>query len=243
MTVPGPREEVTAMAAGMGSPFDPERIGALRKQLDRASGASSSAAVKQLWVRAIAVTLGFVALLYVLEAINSATGNSLDNAGGIRPRSLDGLEGIAFAPLLHGSWAHLLGNTLPVIVLGLLTLLTGIGRGLGATAIIWVISGLGPWLIGDSRSVTIGASGLVFGWLLYLISRGVFARNLWQIVVGVIVGLLYGGILLGVLPGQPGISWQDHLFGALGGLVAGWVLSGDERHRRGGNLGRLASSG
>jgi membrane associated rhomboid family serine protease len=129
-------------------------------------------------------------------------------------------------------------------VLGLLTLLTGIGRGLGATAIIWVISGLGPWLIGDSRSVTIGASGLVFGWLLYLISRGVFARNLWQIVVGVIVGLLYGGILLGVLPGQPGISWQDHLFGALGGLVAGWVLSGDERrHRRGGNLGRLASSG
>ncbi len=232
------------MTAGMGSSFDPDRIAGVRAQLDKTSGAKSSTAVKLLWQRAIALTLGFVVLLYAIEGVNILTSNALDRDGGIRPRSLSGLDGVAFAPLLHGSWTHLMGNTLPVIVLGLLTLLTGIGRGLSATAIIWVVSGIGVWLISPGNSLTVGASGLVFGWLLYLISRGVFARNLWQIAVGVVVGLLYGGILFGVLPGQPGISWQGHLFGALGGLIAGWVLSGNERrHRREGRVGRLASSG
>ncbi|WP_084526126.1 rhomboid family intramembrane serine protease [Nocardia vaccinii] len=229
------------MTAGMGSSFDPDRIAGLRAQLDKTSGSVSRAATKQLWARAIALTLGFVALLYAIEGIDVIAGHGLDRAG-IRPRSAAGLEGVAFAPLLHANWAHLVGNTLPVIVLGLLTLLTGIGRGLSATAIIWVVSGFGAWLISASGTVTIGASGLVFGWLLYLISRGLFARNVWQIVLGVIVGLLYGGILWGALPGQAGISWQAHLFGALGGLISGWVLSGDERrHRRGGSVGRLAS--
>lgn len=232
------------MTDGMGSSFDPDRIAGLRAQLDKSSGAKSSAAVKLLWKRAIALTLGFVVLLYAIEGINVLSGDALDRDGGIRPRSVAGLDGVAFAPVLHGSWTHLMGNTLPVIVLGLLTLLTGIGRGIGATAIIWVISGIGVWLISPGGTTTVGASGLVFGWLLYLLSRGVFARNLWQIALGVVVGLLYGGILLGVLPGQPGISWQAHLFGALGGLIAGWVLSGDERrHRREGKVGRLASSG
>ncbi|WP_084531289.1 rhomboid family intramembrane serine protease [Nocardia miyunensis] len=229
------------MTAGMGSSFDPDRIAAVRARLDKASGGGSRVATKQLWARAIAITLGFVALLYVIEGIDVLAGHGLDRAG-IRPRSAVGLEGVAFAPLLHANWAHLMGNTLPVIVLGLLTLLTGIGRGLSATAIIWVVSGLGAWLISASGTTTVGASGLVFGWLLYLISRGLFARNVWQIVLGVVVGLLYGGILWGALPGQAGISWQAHLFGALGGLISGWVLSGDERrHRRGDSVGRLAS--
>ncbi|MQY23712.1 rhomboid family intramembrane serine protease [Nocardia macrotermitis] len=229
------------MAAGMGSSFDPDRIASVRAQLDKASGAGSRVATRQLWTRAIALTVGFVALLYVIEGIDVLAGHDLDQAG-IRPRSAEGLEGVAFAPLLHANWAHLMGNTLPVIVLGLLTLLTGIGRGLGATAIIWVVSGLGAWLISPSGTTTVGASGLVFGWLLYLISRGLFTRNLWQIGLGVVVGLLYGGILWGALPGQAGISWQAHLFGALGGLIAGWVLSGNERRqRRGDSVGRPAS--
>jgi len=229
------------MTAGMGSSFDPDRIAAVRAQLDKTSGGVSRAATKQLWGRAIAITLGFVALLYLIEGIDVLAGHHLDQAG-IRPRSAAGLEGVAFAPLLHANWAHLMGNTLPVIVLGLLTMLTGIGRGLSATAIIWVVSGLGAWLISASGTTTVGASGLVFGWLLYLISRGLFARNVRQVLLGVIVGLLYGGILWGALPGQAGISWQAHLFGALGGLIAGWVLSGNERrHRRGDSVGRLAS--
>jgi len=257
-----------AVAEQMGPSFDPDRIAALRAELQKSAGTPAgsvpsgsqfpsprpapaapasepgrTAALKLLWQRAIAMTLTFVALLYAVEGVDTVSHHDLDGAG-VRPRTAEGLEGIVFAPVLHANWAHLLGNTLPVIVLGLLTLLTGIGRGLTATAIVWVVAGVGTWLTGASGSVHIGASVLVFGWLTYLISRGLFTRNLWQILVGVVVGLLYGSILWGVLPGQTGISWQGHLFGALGGLLAGWVLSSNERrHRRGESAGRLASSG
>jgi membrane associated rhomboid family serine protease len=267
---------VVAVSAEMGSSFDPDRIAAIRGELERsrldrsqpdpvpldrppwekprpegvppgtravARRGTSGAARKLLWQRAIALTLGFVAILYAIEGIDSLDHHDLDNAG-VRPRTVEGLSGIVFGPLLHASWGHLIGNTLPVLVLGLLTLLTGIGRGLAATAIVWVVGEFGAWLTGGSGTVHLGASVLVFGWLTYLLSRGVFARNPWQILVGVVVGLLYGSILFGVLPGQPGISWQGHLFGAVGGVIAGWVLSGDERrHRRGGNVDRLASPG
>lgn len=257
-----------AVAEQMGPSFDPDRIAALRAELQKSAGtpagsvppgsqspsprpvpatpaseAGRTAALKLLWQRAIAMTLSFVALLYAVEGVDTVSNHDLDGAG-VRPRTASGLEGIVFAPVLHANWAHLIGNTLPVIVLGLLTLLTGIGRGLAATAIVWIVAGIGTWLTGASGSVHIGASVLVFGWLTYLISRGLFTRNLWQILVGVVVGLLYGSILWGVLPGQSGISWQGHLFGALGGLLAGWVLSSNERrHRRGESAGRLASSG
>ncbi|MEV6064934.1 rhomboid family intramembrane serine protease [Nocardia sp. NPDC052001] len=229
--------------SGVGASFDPDRIARLRGQLTNPGVAQrGGGALKLLWQRAIAIILAFTAFLYGVEGVDTVTGHHLDEAGGVKPRQLDGLDGILFAPVLHANWPHLLGNTVPVLVLGLLTLLTGIGRGLAATAIIWVIAGTGTWLIGQSHSVHVGASVLVFGWLTYLISRGVFARNVVQIAIGLVVGLLYGSILWGVLPGQPGISWQGHLFGAVGGLVAGWVLSADERrHRRGANAGRLVS--
>lgn len=238
---------------GMGSSFDPDRIARLREQLAKPpvpaprpgtpvpqSGGSGNA-LKLLWQRAIVITLGFTGLLYGIEGVDVLTGDELNNAG-VKPRSESGLIGILFAPLLHANWGHLIGNTLPVIVLGMLTLLTGIGRGLAATAVIWVIAGLGQWLTAPSGTVSLGASVLVFGWLTYLICWGWFSRNVLQIAVGVGVGLLYGSIILGVLPGQPGISWQGHLFGAVGGVIAGWVLSGNERrHRRGADAGRLAS--
>ncbi|MVU75653.1 rhomboid family intramembrane serine protease [Nocardia sp. ET3-3] len=226
----------------MGS-FDPDRIARLQGQLAKPGGGSAgTAALKLLWQRAIALTLGFTALLYGVEGVNVLTDNALDTNGGVRPRSEDGLVGILFAPVLHANWGHLFGNTLPVIVLGLLTLLTGIGRGLTATAIIWVIAGFGQWLTAPPHSISLGASVLVFGWLTYLICWGWFSRNVLQIAVGLIVLVLYGSILLGVLPGNPEISWQGHLFGAIGGVFAGWVLSGNERrHRRGADAGRLAS--
>ncbi|MEV6774212.1 rhomboid family intramembrane serine protease [Nocardia sp. NPDC051030] len=231
------------MSGGVGSSFDPDRISRLRGQLANPGATSQgTSAVKLLWQRAIAIILAFTALLYGVEAADSVSGGELDRNGGVQPRSVEGLDGIVFGPVLHANWEHLIGNTLPVLVLGLLTLLTGIGRGLAATAIIWVIGESGTWLIGPSNSVHVGASVLVFGWLTYLISRGLFARNVAQIAIGLVVGLLYGSILWGVLPGQPGISWQGHLFGAVGGLIAGWVLSGDERrHRRGADAGRRVS--
>ncbi|MEV6340188.1 rhomboid family intramembrane serine protease [Nocardia vinacea] len=234
--------------SGIGSSFDPERIAALRAQLGQPSvptpgtpaKPNSFAPVKQLWLRAGIIITAFVALLYGVEGVDELDHNQLDY-NGIEPREADGLWGILWAPVLHHGWDHLFANTLPVIVLGFITLLAGIGRGIAATAIIWIVAGVGVWLTGATGSVHLGASSLIFGWLTFLISRGWFARNLVQIGIGLVVLAIYGSVLWGVLPGQPGISWQGHLFGAMGGVLAGWVLSGDERrHRRGDRAGVTA---
>ncbi|HEY5855958.1 MAG TPA: rhomboid family intramembrane serine protease [Aldersonia sp.] len=173
----------------------------------------------------------FVALLYVIEFVDGLLNHRLD-AYGIQPLTLDGLSGILFAPLLHGGWDHLAANTIPLLVLGFLTLMTGITRGLAATAIIWVIGGLGTWLTGGPNTIHLGASVLVFGWLAYLLVRGIFTRSFGQIALGAVVLLVYGSLLWGVLPGEAGVSWQGHLFGAIGGVVAAWVLSSQERGAR-----------
>ncbi|MEV0294611.1 rhomboid family intramembrane serine protease [Nocardia sp. NPDC050710] len=243
--------------AGLGPSFDPDRLAVLRAQFSNPgvtnapnapsppiSGTPAEprgfAALKLLWLRAGAVILGFVAMLYLIEGFDQIGSRQLDTAG-IEPREADGLWGILWAPVLHGGWDHLIGNTLPLLVLGFIVLLSGIWRGLAATAIIWVVAGVGTWLSGADGTVHLGASSLVFGWLTFLISRGWFARNLGQIVLGLVVLALYGSLLWGVLPGQPGISWQGHLFGAVGGLLAGWVLSGDaRRNRRGDKAGVIA---
>jgi membrane associated rhomboid family serine protease len=175
------------------------------------------------WRGAGVWSAGFVAVLWVSEIIDTVLGNRLD-AEGIRPGSTDGLSGVLFAPLLHGGFGHLIANTVPLLVLGFLILLSGVGQWAAVTAAVWVVGGLGTWLFGGVGTVHIGASGLVFGWLTYLIVRGLVTRRPGQIVVGLAVFLLYGGALWGVLPGQPGISWQGHLFGAIGGVVAAWFL-------------------
>jgi len=189
-------------------------------------------AARPMWQRAAMTIGGFVAVLYVLEAIDTVAGNRLD-AWGVEPLTLDGLWGILFAPMLHFGWGHLLANTVPLLILGFLVLLSGIGRGLAATGIIWVIGGLGTWLTGGVGSAHLGASVLVFGWLTFLLVRGIFTRSVGQILLGVVVLFVYGGMLWGVLPGQYGISWQGHLFGAIGGVVAAWALSSDTRRKGG----------
>jgi membrane associated rhomboid family serine protease len=120
--------------------------------------------------------------------------------------------------------------------------LAGLSRFLFATAIIWIVGGFGTWLIGNVgapsyRGVVvetnhIGASGLIFGWLTFLILFGFFTRTIWEIVIGVVVLFVYGSILLGVLPGTFGVSWQGHLSGALAGVLAAYLLSGPERKAR-----------
>ncbi len=178
-----------------------------------------------VWTAAGGLALGFVLLLWLLEIVDAASGYNLDDDG-VRPRSTVGLLGIVFAPLLHAGWAHLEANTVPALVLFFLVLLGGIGRGLAATGVIWVVSGIGVWLVAPANTVTIGASGLIFGWLVYLVVRGFFTRRPGQILLGIVLFLLYGGLLWGVLPGQPGVSWQGHLFGAIGGGLAAWLLAG-----------------
>jgi membrane associated rhomboid family serine protease len=179
---------------------------------------------KPTWAKALVVIGGFVALLYVIEFVDQANRNRFDNEG-VQPRESDGLLGIVFAPLLHGGWDHLVANTIPLLALGFLILLSGVGHWLEVTAIVWIVGGVGTWLIGPENTVHIGASVLVFGWLIYLILRGFFTRRAGQIVLGFVVLFLYGGALWGVLPGQPGISWQGHLFGALGGALAAWLTA------------------
>lgn len=213
--------------SGLGPSFDPQRFAPSRPgqpgagQPGRAP-AAGFAAVRQVWLQAGGLITGFVLMLYAIEGIDVLDARDYDQAG-IQPREADGLWGILWAPLLHHGWDHLIGNTLPVLVLGFLVLAAGVGRGLVATAIIWVIAGVGTWLTGGEGTVHVGASALVFGWLTFLILRGWFARSVWQIALGLAVLVCYGSLLWGVLPGQDGISWQGHLFGALGGVVAAWA--------------------
>jgi membrane associated rhomboid family serine protease len=177
------------------------------------------------------VIVGFVALLYLVELVDTLDRNRLDGYG-IRPREVDGLDGIVFAPLLHHGWAHLAANTVPLLVFGFLILLAGVARWAAVTAIVWVVGGVGTWLTGQPHSLHLGASVLAFGWLVYLLLRGVFARDASQVALGAILLFLYGGVLYGVLPGQPGISWQGHLFGALGGALAAYRFGATDRVSR-----------
>jgi len=177
------------------------------------------------------VIVAFVALLYAVELVDTLMGHRLDE-GGVRPREVDGLDGILFAPLLHYGWGHLVANTLPLLVFGFLILLAGVARWAAVTAVVWVVGGVGTWFAGQPHSIHLGASVLAFGWLVYLLLRGVFARDAAQVALGVILLLVYGGLLYGVLPGQPGISWQGHLFGALGGALAAYWFGVRDRERR-----------
>ncbi len=175
-------------------------------------------------VRALTVISGFVALLYVIEVVDTVLDHRLDREG-IEPQQVDGLPGILFAPLLHLGWEHLLGNTVPLLVLGFLVLVSGVRLWAGVTAITWVVGGVGTWLVAPPNTIHLGASVLIFGWLVFLLLRGFVTGRVRQILLGVVILFLYGGILWGVLPGQPGISWQGHLFGAVGGAIAALLLS------------------
>ncbi|WP_346764730.1 rhomboid family intramembrane serine protease [Rhodococcus sp. HNM0569] len=183
------------------------------------------------WQRAALITLAFTVALYVIEAVDTVSGDSLQRSG-VAPRTVDGLWGVLFAPVLHSTWGHLFANTVPVLVLGFLVLLPGIGRGLTATAVVWIVGGLGTWLTAGAHTNHIGASVLVFGWLTYVVARGFFLRDFVQILIGVVVFVLYGGLLWGVFPTSPLVSWQGHLFGALGGVLAAWALASDARRDR-----------
>lgn len=187
----------------------------------------SPSAKAELWteIRAQARVLGgFVGLLWVIHIVNAVLfGGSLVGLG-IHPRTLWGLVGILFAPFLHGSFAHISANTVPLLVLGALVMQRRKRDLVTVSVISALVGGLGIWLVGGAATVHIGASILVFGYLGYLLLRGVFERRLWPILGSVLVFFLYGGALWGVLPGQAGVSWQGHLFGLLGGILAARLL-------------------
>ena len=175
---------------------------------------------------AVLVMVLLLAGLWVLELLDQLSGNQLDQLG-IHAREVDGMPEIFTAPFLHAGWDHLISNSLPFFVLGFLVLLSGIARWLVSSLIIIVISGMAAWFLTPANTIILGASGLIFGWLTYLLARGIWSRRPAQVVIAVLVLLLYGGLIWGVFPGNTGISWQAHLGGAIGGVLAAWLL-----HRR-----------
>lgn len=161
-----------------------------------------------------------ITLFWVLEIVDSLLLRGALNRYGIRPRRLIGLRGIVLAPFLHGDLKHLAANTLPFITLGWLVMLRDVSDFFIVSAIAGLVGGLGVWLLGASNSVHIGASGLIFGYFGFLLLRGYFEQNPISIAISVLVGLLYGGLIWGVLPIRRGMSWQGHLFGFAGGVLA-----------------------
>jgi membrane associated rhomboid family serine protease len=179
--------------------------------------------------QALVVVAAMAGLMWVLEVIDQVTSANLDQYG-IKPHEADGLVGIVTAPFLHAGFGHLIGNTVPFLVLGATIALSGLARVVFTTIVIAVVGGLGVWLIAPTGTDHIGASGVVFGYASYLIARGVFSRNLLHLGVGLVVIAVYGSTLLFGLAPQDGISWQGHLFGAIGGVVAARFL--DARRAR-----------
>jgi membrane associated rhomboid family serine protease len=167
-----------------------------------------------------------VGLMWLSEIVDTALHGRLDQYG-IVAREPDGLFGILTAPFLHLGFGHLISNTLPLVTLGALIAISGAMRLFSVTAIVTTIGGLGTWLVSPPHTITIGASGLVFGYAAYLIARGIFNRRIGQVLIGVVVVLVWGSALLGGLLPQDGISWQGHLFGGIAGLLAAWFLSDD----------------
>ncbi len=176
----------------------------------------------------VRLTGGLLALLWVVEGLDALLSHRLDRFG-VRPHHLVGLRGIAFAPFLHAGWAHLIGNTVPLAVFTLLIAGRSVVRYLSVFLVVALISGLGMWLFGGSNELHLGASGVIFGLLTYLISGGFFARRTGQVIVGLVVAVMYGGVLRGVFPTTNGVSWQGHLFGAIGGVLAAYRF---DRHEK-----------
>jgi membrane associated rhomboid family serine protease len=190
--------------------------------------ASAPTPMREDRVRGLIFVAAMAAVMWAVEVVDAA-GAHLD-ANGIHPRDVDTLPDIAFAPFLHAGWGHLLGNTVPFLILGATIALGGLARTVAVVVTVAVIGGLGTWLIGPAGTNHIGASGLVFGFAAYLLARGIFSRRPLHLVIGVAVLAVYGSTLAFSLVPHPGISWQSHLFGAIGGIVAARLL--DRRARR-----------
>jgi membrane associated rhomboid family serine protease len=167
----------------------------------------------------------FTAGLYVLEVYDLMGGGRLERNDCIVPRDPQHLDGILFAPLLHAGWAHLDGNAPFFLVLGFLAMAGGFGQFFVVTLVIWLVSGFGVWLISPTQSCTVGASGVIFGWMTFLLVRGFYARSGKQILVALVLFFFWGSLLLGAIPGDPKVSWQAHLFGALGGILAARLVA------------------
>ncbi|MFM7906276.1 MAG: rhomboid family intramembrane serine protease [Microcystis sp.] len=172
----------------------------------------------------------FVAIFWLLEILDQFVFRGSLDYFGIIPHQVIGLRGILFAPFLHGDFPHLIANTVPFLILGWLVMLQETSDFFIVTGLTMLVGGLGVWLFAAPGSIHIGASILIFGYLGFLLLRGYFQRNIPSILLSILVFLLYGGTIWGVLPSRPGISWQGHLFGFLGGVLAAKLIATEKKH-------------
>lgn len=171
----------------------------------------------------VLLLFGLLGAMWVVEILDLLPFFQLDRYG-IHPRSTSGLLGIVTAPFLHAGIGHLMVNSLPFIVLGGTVLLSGVRVFWGVTIFVTLAGGLGVWLFAEKFSNHIGASGLIFGYLGFLLARGAFERSFSSMLIAGAMLVGYGGLLLGVLPIQTGVSWQGHLFGFPAGIGAARLM-------------------
>jgi membrane associated rhomboid family serine protease len=174
--------------------------------------------------KAFFLMVGFIALIWVLQIFNWADHYRLDYDYGILPHNIGRLPQIFSSPFLHFSWDHIEGNSGPLFVFGFLAAYRGVKKFLGVTLIVAVTSGLAVWLFQGGHELTVGASGLIFGYFGYVLSRGVFDRNLIDVLTALVMALSYAYILTVAIPGTPGVSWIGHLGGLIGGIASGWIF-------------------
>ncbi len=170
-------------------------------------------------MRQVSVLCTILAAFWLVFLINGALGGALLQLG-IVPRTVAGLRGILFAPFLHGSLQHLMANAVPFLVLGWMVMLRNARYFMPVTVYAMLGSGLVAWTLGAPRSVHVGASGVIFGYLGFLLLSGIYSRSARGILMSIVTALLWGGLVLGIAPGQAGISWQAHLGGFAGGIIA-----------------------
>lgn len=165
----------------------------------------------------------FVALLWAVQVVNWIIGYGFNPAFGLIPRQVSGMDGVIAMPLLHGSFAHVMANTPPLLLMGGLLVAAATRALLTVNAVVICLGGGLVWLFG-SAAIHIGASALIFGWFGFLGARGLVDRSPVTLGAALLVGFLFGSILWGVIPGQPGVSWEAHLFGAIAGAVAAFLV-------------------
>lgn len=162
-----------------------------------------------------------VGVLWLIEVADVLLSQNLEVMGGIKPRQASGLIGIPLAPFLHGDWAHLMANTIPLIVLGGLVIVSSSrARFVGVSCIIALSAGLGTWLFAKSGTYHIGASSLIFGYLGFLLWRAWLGRSFGWTLIAILAGILYGSLIISLLRSEAGISWSGHFFGLFGGVIA-----------------------
>ncbi|GAC1583332.1 MAG: rhomboid family intramembrane serine protease [Candidatus Dormibacteria bacterium] len=185
-------------------------------------------------VQGLILLASIVAVMWIVEVINAIDDYGLDSDG-LYARNVGRLWGIFTAPFLHASWPHLIDNTIPFVFLGVIIALRGAARLALVTLIVIVLGGLGTWLIAPGNAVTVGASGVVFGYAAYLLTRGLFNRSWLEVLVGLVVGAVWGGALASSLVPHYGVSWQAHACGAVAGVIAAAMLAGSHAGTKAGS--------